>query len=303
MERLQKKFWSLVVLYYIVDVATIITTGFDYQALVRTVLAALLFYFVYLGKNWARILWLVLLWISVIFGAIGLLFSMAIGYEGTWLFFLMLAVNVYSIYILSSKNVKLVFKRKISLNKKIYKWDDHVWRGDGLPEMSVEEAKDYYKFYNGNGYSMFREHPFKYSRYDNMNFPTYLEHTWSVELFNEKYERIISNNAERVWCVFDSMFECVSILKSPKYLNLLYEVLEYITNSNDRLRIAGTLSGISSKPNKAGCIYLANDMGETDLLRKFASFVMECTMYETSDRAKEIRLYCLDTLNELSIDL
>ncbi|XMB85375.1 hypothetical protein RJG79_04540 [Mycoplasmatota bacterium WC44] len=113
MKSLQKEFWSLVVLYFIVEIPVIIITGFDYQAIIRTVLAALLFYFVYLGKNWARILWLVLLWISVIFSIVGSLFGISIGYEGTWVFYLILAVYVYSIYILSSRNVKLIFKNKL----------------------------------------------------------------------------------------------------------------------------------------------------------------------------------------------
>ncbi|XMB85317.1 hypothetical protein RJG79_07765 [Mycoplasmatota bacterium WC44] len=110
MRDFKKRIWIIIILYFIVDIYTITQTTFDFSSVIRIILATLLFYYVYNVKNWARVLHLVLLWIAIVFGVIGILFSFLVGFEGMLVLLLQLVVNIYSVYILSSRKIKIVFK-------------------------------------------------------------------------------------------------------------------------------------------------------------------------------------------------
>jgi|GEM_PF-3756204 len=110
MKRFKNDFWIIVTLYYIIELLTVLEVGFSTQVVVRSILALLLFYYLYVGKNWSRIVWLILMYVAVIFGFFGIAFNYVIGFGGLWLSILQFISYAYILYTLSKKRIKLAFK-------------------------------------------------------------------------------------------------------------------------------------------------------------------------------------------------
>ncbi len=176
--------------------------------------------------------------------------------------------------------------------------------------MTMEEARELYRSSQCSRFVMARENSPQYERYRELNIPKETEYTWKHERFIE-YSLNIKEGAisEPIWQTFFLMSDLVSDSKSVQDANIMYDLIK-ITKINlsdmERIIVSETINGRGLKIARSGLIYLAYDIGEISLARKYSSLSIELATIDTADmdlldRANRSVKLCNEIVKELGI--
>lgn len=109
----KKNFWIVVSGYYLIELVLLLVSGFEMQMLIRSGIAAILFYYLYIGKKWARTVWLVLFGVSTILLTGTIVLGIMTGYEGLGILIFDVIVYAISIYLIVTIEEKDVQQKEI----------------------------------------------------------------------------------------------------------------------------------------------------------------------------------------------
>lgn len=176
--------------------------------------------------------------------------------------------------------------------------------------MSIEEAKKVFILMNCSKFVMARENPQIYESYIKLNISEKTELMWKEDLFSRYYEELkINNFSEKIWVIFNRMYDLVECTKNYHSILKIQEVLKLFRDSltaHERIIIAETINGRKNFEQRSGLIFLSYDLGYKEIAKEFSEICLEMLKIESNDkdlinRVKRAKNLCHKIINELSL--
>lgn len=105
--------------------------------------------------------------------------------------------------------------------------------------MTLKEAEEYYKKYDGHGFHMYREEPEIYQVFQDLHIPNTRTKQWDSEL-TEDYFKKMWMDPDRVWTIHDRLIDILIRSKNKAYIDRLLcemEKMESLSKKNKVLII------------------------------------------------------------------
>lgn len=158
--------------------------------------------------------------------------------------------------------------------------------------MTLKEAEDFFKRYNGQGFHMLREEADAYKKYNQLQISGKQEDMWRLQIIEEQY-CFIQSDKENAWGWFGNIIEIIHGLEETKdeTLEQLMNSLKYISELDVRQRILVMehMAGKPSGQNNGGyALYKSRNKFYKGLKENMAQ-----VMHMTSED--------FDEMNELSV--
>lgn len=176
------------------------------------------------------------------------------------------------------------------------------------PIITVQQAREFFKAMGCSHFHMDREYPERASEYRQLNISEQTEREWMQEQFDEYYGAVMGNaDAGSLWMVHSSMSDLLPSLKTEAALLKMLEVTQLIRDRvplKDRILVAETINGRTTRQARGGLIYLAYDWNYIPVAKAFAELSLHFSIYqEQENRGIKRCQQAIKLCNEIKLEL
>lgn len=134
--------------------------------------------------------------------------------------------------------------------------------------MTIHQAEQYFRKYNGLGFHMWHDEPNSYEKYKNLNIKLELEEKWRQQLVDEKLTLIknfdlCGSSDFPIWRIHFRIIEIMISMSTNKRENalILFEIMEefYKFGKKQKILIAGNMAGGNSQFTDGGIFFICSN--------------------------------------------